>query len=841
MGGSSSRGSKFEHGDLVARSQCPLSEKYELAKELGAGAQGTTYLVRLLAGGEERVAKESNDMTPEGRSIFLEEFDRVKGLNHPNCCKLIELIEGRELIDGEWKETIFVISEFARGGDLAQHLQKVIQHGALCEKWISGIFRQAMAGVAYLHSLEMTHNDLKPDNILVMSDFSPAQPTAIPDIVICDFGCAVALNHDNRVVTGDPRYQSPEGWLITMAFLEKRPNPPGAMRDKRCDVWMMGVTLFELLSAGSLPFLYRPCSLEQILQAESFHCLKDAMVSPDELQVRPYCQDVSEDGEDLLRRMLVKDVQHRVTATEVLRHQWFVAGKAEVGVATQSLKFRVPKGKVHAVLLCALAQKVDREHQRDFLAAFSKANKNSSGQISFAEFEDAMRLLQHDCTDARRMFAQASLDGSHLNFIEFMAVTFDWNTLPEGCLDRYLEQLHKQLDVDGDGHVSLKDFCASFLAGVLENEESLRAVFEVSVDADSDGKVSLDELTHFLFTPGGVELPAALEPVVQRSALDILRDSCVFLCSFFETHCLPASEAGHKELGGNEADASVPGPRTKTDKGYKVKFEIGVDEADGGQPSLIKNPSVRRASRVDVKARRISVAQAFDIWQPMAAVEPPKLFFIGSAPNRRHTFAPVSAQLVEIGTPRLMQRHTIETSTGLSNGFRRPAPKKANSDTDSDSEDSDGQPARALNSRSSIAHRYAAMGDFGKETAAGGGVWSMDDGNETPRGNAPRSSIEMGYDALGAATGDGAGSDPPPSIKATPYLHIGPVAQANAAIPDNSAPSPSPPQMAAMPYHHIVQAAAAEQGQLAAPAKKPPSIPKVKIANPYLQGGESGA
>ena len=52
-----------------------------------------------------------------------------------------------------------------------------------------------MAGVAYLHATGCVHNDLKPDNILMMEKFTPKN---VPRAVIGDYGWITNLGTSHR-------------------------------------------------------------------------------------------------------------------------------------------------------------------------------------------------------------------------------------------------------------------------------------------------------------------------------------------------------------------------------------------------------------------------------------------------------------------------------------------------------------------------------------------------------------------------------------------------------------------------------------------------------------------
>lgn len=88
--------------------------------------------------------------------------------------------------------------------------------------------------VQHLHSLGIAHRDLKLANVLLKKDFT---------IKLADFGFAKETNSEEvfmKTYCGTPITMAPE-------ILKGKPY------DKKCDVWSLGVILFQLIF-GKLPF-----------------------------------------------------------------------------------------------------------------------------------------------------------------------------------------------------------------------------------------------------------------------------------------------------------------------------------------------------------------------------------------------------------------------------------------------------------------------------------------------------------------------------------------------------------------------------------------------------------
>ncbi|MBO7604998.1 MAG: serine/threonine protein kinase, partial [Elusimicrobiaceae bacterium] len=102
-------------------------------------------------------------------------------------------------------------------------------------KEIKEIFHSVCDGLAYAHSLDIVHCDLKPGNIMI-SDFGPAK--------VMDFGVAQKIvkekkGKENYSVAGTPAYMSPE---------QQR-----GYTSKQSDIFSLGVCLYEAL-IGVVPW-----------------------------------------------------------------------------------------------------------------------------------------------------------------------------------------------------------------------------------------------------------------------------------------------------------------------------------------------------------------------------------------------------------------------------------------------------------------------------------------------------------------------------------------------------------------------------------------------------------
>lgn len=141
------------------------------------------------------------------------------------------------------QSTCFFILENIRGGDLRNYLN---HHCILDEQ--SAVYLTACIGSAlhHLHSYDIIHRDVKPDNILLDAHGRP---------FLADFGISMVSTPDNPI----PLSHSSSG---TLAYLAPEVLAPGNIHAYQSDFWSLGVILHEML-VGYRPY-WKHCPIEEI-------------------------------------------------------------------------------------------------------------------------------------------------------------------------------------------------------------------------------------------------------------------------------------------------------------------------------------------------------------------------------------------------------------------------------------------------------------------------------------------------------------------------------------------------------------------------------------------------
>jgi len=292
--------------------------RYALKQQLGEGGLGTVYaaydpiLSRTIAVKTLHLSVAEGDRATLD-ALFLNEARAAAGLNHPNIVTVYDA--------GLSEQGVYIAMERLRGRDLRQLMANgwrpdVVQ--------TAQIMRRVSDALSYAHSKGVIHCDIKPANIFMVG-------RTLPKVV--DFGIArVAHGQDipalEGVVAGSPHYLAPEQLR-------------GESIDRRCDVYALGVVMYELLT-------HRKAFDGQSLQ-EIVHAVEHTRpIAPH--QLRP---EVPAALSDITMRAIAHDPAQRYRSARQMSQalkQW-VDAEAEIG-ADENGQARVGKRRL---ILSALA------------------------------------------------------------------------------------------------------------------------------------------------------------------------------------------------------------------------------------------------------------------------------------------------------------------------------------------------------------------------------------------------------------------------------------------------------------------------------------------------------
>ncbi|XP_017550396.1 serine/threonine-protein kinase TAO1 [Pygocentrus nattereri] len=187
-------------------------------REIGHGSFGAVYFARDVRTSEVVAIKKmsySGKQTNEKWQDIIKEVKFLQRIKHPNSIEY----KGCYLRE----HTAWLVMEYCLGSasDVLEVHKKPLQ-----EMEIAAITHGALQGLAYLHSHNMIHRDIKAGNILLTE---PGQ------VKLADFGSASIASPANSFV-GTPYWMAPE---VILAMDE-------GQYDGKVDIWSLGITCIEL-------------------------------------------------------------------------------------------------------------------------------------------------------------------------------------------------------------------------------------------------------------------------------------------------------------------------------------------------------------------------------------------------------------------------------------------------------------------------------------------------------------------------------------------------------------------------------------------------------------------
>ncbi|KAI9162147.1 hypothetical protein LWI28_024304 [Acer negundo] len=231
-------------------------EDFEIMKPISQGAFGRVFLARKRATGDLfaiKVLKKADTIRKNAVESILAERNILISVRNPFVVRFFYSFTCRE--------NLYLVMEYLNGGDLYSLLKNL---GCLDEDMARIYIAEVVLALEYLHSMNVIHRDLKPDNLLIgrdghikLTDFGLSKVGLIhstDDLSGPSLGSAGFLGDDEpkpaesikrekrqkHSVAGTPDYLAPEILL-------------GMGHGATADWWSVGVILYELL-VGIPPF-----------------------------------------------------------------------------------------------------------------------------------------------------------------------------------------------------------------------------------------------------------------------------------------------------------------------------------------------------------------------------------------------------------------------------------------------------------------------------------------------------------------------------------------------------------------------------------------------------------
>ncbi|TYZ64318.1 hypothetical protein PybrP1_007535 [[Pythium] brassicae (nom. inval.)] len=255
---------------------------------IGSGSYGTVYLARDERTGGLMAVKEIliEDENDADISSATKEVDLLRSLRDDHVVRYIG-----SYVDLEAKK-LFIFTEWVPGGNLEQNRKRFGCNESIVRRFT----HQILLGVAYLHSKNIVHHDIKPSNILVDQHGV---------VKLADFGASRLISSstsvNNESMRGTPNYMAPEAIKQSS-------------RSRKSDIWSVGCSVLRLLTG--LPFWGDKKFDSQISLLYYVAHLETLPPLPGEL---------SDDARSFITACLEIDPVLRPSALELLQHPFVQA------------------------------------------------------------------------------------------------------------------------------------------------------------------------------------------------------------------------------------------------------------------------------------------------------------------------------------------------------------------------------------------------------------------------------------------------------------------------------------------------------------------------------------
>ena len=295
---------------------------YILGNEIGSGAFGKVVSATHQITGEKVAIKILDKIilsqTPEDYQLVKQELSILKIVKHKYIVRLYEILET--------PQHIFIVTEYCEGRDLMDY---ILTRTRLTEEESLKYFQQLINALYYLHSQNITHRDIKIDNLLLDRNY---------DLKLIDFGLSTKYRDDKLLdqPCGTVVYAAPE-------VLECK-----EYHGMLADVWSSGIVLYGMLS-GYLPF----CEKDDEVNKQ--------LVIKGDIEIPEFFSPLAK---DLIMHMLDINPLTRYTLDEIREHPWFnlMPFKLIPGIIIGFNKIPVDE---YIINLCASYYNRDKEKVRD--------------------------------------------------------------------------------------------------------------------------------------------------------------------------------------------------------------------------------------------------------------------------------------------------------------------------------------------------------------------------------------------------------------------------------------------------------------------------------------------
>jgi calcium/calmodulin-dependent protein kinase I len=258
---------------------------YTIGPELGRGLGSIVKSGKAKAGNGDVAIKVVSSatagfITAEQRKQHADILQEVS--QHPHIVKLLQKFDAND--------AVHLVLEKMHGEVFRQVIKQAADYS---EKDACSVVKQVLEAVQFLHSKQVLHGDITPENVLAVGDK--------PDNVkLCGFTLARRMPSNGEMMCAE-EFKAPESLMRQPVTLQS-------------DMWSLGCLAYFALSG------YPPFADKNTIKLQA-SIRKGQFQFPDADWAA-----VSPEAKDFIKKVLVLDPKQRLTAAQALEHAWIKSG-----------------------------------------------------------------------------------------------------------------------------------------------------------------------------------------------------------------------------------------------------------------------------------------------------------------------------------------------------------------------------------------------------------------------------------------------------------------------------------------------------------------------------------
>ena len=467
----------FSKKTFINISKEKLLDNYELIKQIEKNINYTIYKVKNKKTNEENACKRIPKKNQKDNEI--DNNQEIKILYHcdyPNIIKLYEIYEDSDFF--------YLIFEMCEGGELDDRIIKKIEEEKIySEKEAAKIFKKIIQAIAYLHSNGICHRNLKPDNILFLSEKNDSDIKLINFSLSKIYSFGKYKNDKNLEIEEEKENKTRMNKLVGNAYFIS-PEMINGNYNEKCDIWSAGIILYFLLS-GEPPF-------NGMNNEEVYSKIKEIKFNfPDK-----EWNNISNEAKDLIKKMICNE-NERLSAVQVLEHDWIKhcapnSNGLLTNINIQCFKIYKNIHKIKRAIYTFIALRLNDEETKNLKKLFKLFDIDHDGRITLNEMKNAfIKLNVKDYeNEIENIFNSIDTDKNGIiDYTEFLSASINGNN--EIISKKTLKDTFKLLDRDNSGKISKNNMIKVLK---LENlNEKIVDNYIKKYDINKDGEIDYNE------------------------------------------------------------------------------------------------------------------------------------------------------------------------------------------------------------------------------------------------------------------------------------------------------------------------------------------------------------